>query len=200
MKYHLLIKSTSLFQYEKNFEIKNYIEFKDFKFQKKINKIRVTIDKLEDFILIKKFIEDQKNFVNLKSKNLIKKFIRQKPKYDVFLKKRGLKEKKLLILGASHDQLKTIKIARQMGLYTIAFDKNFYAPGKDLVDQFIFLSNRNVDQLKYFTSSIKIDGVITQGSDLPHISSAIENQIGVKNIPLRSAYICTDKYLMKKIF
>ena len=183
----------------KKAELKKFIEFKDFKFKKNIGKIRVTIDTIEDFIKIKKFVEDQENFIEIKSKDLIRKFIKQDKILQKYFKKQ-IKKKRLLILGASHDQVGTINIAKNMGLHTIAFDKNFNAAGKNLVDQFILLSNRNLESLKFFVKSLKINGVISQGLDLPHISSSLERQIGIKNIPIKTSYICTDKYKMKKFF
>ena len=183
----------------KKAEFKKFIEFKDFKFKKIVSKIRVTIDTIEDFIKIKKFVEDQENFIGIKSKDLIRKFIKQDKNLQKDLKKQ-IKKKRLLILGASHDQVGTIKIAKNMGLHTIAFDKNFNAAGKNLVDQFILLSNRNLESLKFFVKSIEINGVISQGLDLPHISSSLEKQIGIKNIPIKTSYICTDKYKMKRFF
>ena len=50
----------------------------------------------------------------------------------------------------------------------------------------------------YFAQKIKVNGVILQGPDFPQVSSSIEQFLRKKNIPIKAAKICTNKFRMKK--
>ena len=63
---------------------------------------------------------------------------------------------------------------------------------------FIFKSATNTADIIYFAQKIKVNGVILQGPDFPQVSSSIEQFLRKKNIPIKAAKICTNKFRMKK--
>jgi len=157
------------------------------------------IKTLEDFILIKKFFDNKKNIINSKSFSLIKKFNFEVKKIKKHTRKELIK-KRLVILGGSHDQTGTIQMTNNLKIRSIVFDKDINSPNKMLSDHFIFKSATNTKDIIKFAKKTDVQGVILQGPDFPQVSSAIEKSLGKKNIPLKAAKICTDKYKMKKLF
>ncbi len=182
--------------YYKNHGEKDLLLLDEYKFKKNYKKLRINLENIEDFIKIKKFLEKENNFFKIDSLSLLRKFIRKNEILDKSIKKEILK-KRLIILGGSHDQTGTIKIAKNLLVRSIVFDKNVESPNIQLPDQFILKSATKTREINYFAKKTSINGIILQGPDFPQVSSKIESSLGVKNIPLSAAKICTDKYKMK---
>ncbi len=165
--------------------------------QRIFSNLKFSINSIEEFIYLNKVLKKAKKPLELKTDNIINEFKKIRNinnRLKVNLKKR------LIILGGSHDQIGTIKTANSMNINTIVFDKNFYSPGKKIAELFIFKSAKDSKSISNFAKKIGANGVLLQGPDFPQVSSAIEQTMGIKNIPLTAAKICTNKYMMKKFF
>tara|TARA_X000000950_G_scaffold289458_2_gene413716 strand:+ start:814 stop:2070 length:1257 start_codon:yes stop_codon:yes gene_type:complete len=114
----------------------------------------------------------------------------------------NIKQKYLLVLGGSHDQLFLLKKAKLMGYKTICLDKNKVSPAKRISDIFLNVDFSNISNTKKKIQKYKklILGVITMGSDNPLIVSKLSNFLKIKNLSNLTAKYCQDKLLMKKIF
>ena len=77
----------------------------------------------------------------------------------------GKRGKKLMIVGAGHDQVIMIDKAREMGLETIAIDMNSEAVGKDHCDYFYPISTSDKESALEVAKRHKIDGVATSGTN-----------------------------------
>lgn len=108
----------------------------------------------------------------------------------------------VLLLGASADQLFSIRTAQAMGLHVLAVDMNADSPGFAIADDHAVVSTRDIPALKHFVDDYqsrhgRISGVLVQGSDIPQIVCALAEHLGTPHIPLESALISTHKLLMK---
>lgn len=198
-------KKIKNFKKNKNFQIivgKSYsLRLSNNKFKKKLDsKIKKLLSEfnfkfntIEDFIELNKIIKKTK-----KNKNTKFEFLKKKIETQRKLKKKF--NKNLIILGGSHDQMATIKIANSINTNSIVFDKNIDSPGKTISSLFISRSARDAKNISNFAKKIKADGVILQGPDFPYVSSKIEKTLGITNVPIKAAKICTNKYIMKKFF
>jgi len=106
--------------------------------------------------------------------------------------------KKLLILGASEIQTPLIKRAKEMGIITIVADYNPDAPGFEFADVRLSISTNDIPTLLNAAIENKIDGVITS-SDLPvRCVAHICNEMKLCGPSLKSADLCTNKYLLRQ--
>lgn len=165
--------------------------------QKMLSNLKFSLNSIEEFIYLNKIIKKIKKPLDLNVNNIIGKF---KKIRKIEKKSKSYLKKKLIILGGSHDQIGTIQITNSMNINSIVFDKNLNSPGKKISDLFIFKSAKDVKNISYFAKKIKANGVLLQGPDFPYVSSAIEKTLGIKNVPIKAASICTNKYSMKKLF
>jgi len=108
----------------------------------------------------------------------------------------------LVILGAGADQVFLINTARDMGLYTLAFDRDPKAPGFQVSDDHAVISTRDIPALCNFLDDYgrQIDGVLTMGSDIPEIVAATAKHLGLPAISAETARVSTDKFAMKQRF
>lgn len=108
----------------------------------------------------------------------------------------------LVVLGASPDQLFLIRTARSMGLSVLAVDQNPDSPGFALADECAAISTRNVPALCSFLArrraqDLDLAGVITMGSDIPDVVSALAAHLGLPGLASETARLATDKFAMK---
>ncbi len=113
--------------------------------------------------------------------------------------------KNLLVLGAGKDQGFLIKTAKRMGHRVLAIDRNPYADGFLLADDYGVVSNRDIPALKAYLSEYKasgkrIDGVITMGSDIPDVVAEITAFLHLPGLSQQTALWAKNKYEMKKRF
>ncbi len=112
----------------------------------------------------------------------------------------------LLLLGASNDQLCTLRTARAHGVKVVAVDMNPASPGFALADEYAVISTRDVPALKAFADRFqaggqrRIGGVLVQGTDIPQVGAELCEYLGLPTVPLASALIATDKLRMKQHF
>jgi len=114
-------------------------------------------------------------------------------------------KKALLILGASNDQLFMIHSAHQMGLITVVVDGNGNAPGLQLADYAKVLDFSDTDAVisycqQLIAMGVNLSGVLTMGSDIPHLLATIAAPFGWHAPSAEVARITTNKFLMKEHF
>lgn len=111
----------------------------------------------------------------------------------------------LVVLGASSDQRFLIRTAREMGLAVLACDRNPDSPGFADADEHAVVSTRDVRALcahldRRRSEGVRIEGVITMGSDIPDVVQAVAAHLGTPAIPEEAARLATDKLAMKERF
>ena len=111
----------------------------------------------------------------------------------------------ILVLGAGRDQVFLIKTAKDMGLYVCCVDVQNNSPGAAYADQFFNIRSRDIQGLERLIDKLKksthpIKGVITMGSDIPHIVAQLSEYAGTPSITLDSALGAKNKLLMKQKF
>jgi len=112
------------------------------------------------------------------------------------------REKTLLLLGGSLDQVYAIRTARQMGLRTLVVDMNPRSPGFKEADDYAVISTRDLPALKLFVDQYRdkgheIGGVIVMGSDIPQVVCALAGHLNTPSIPMEAAELSIHKYNMK---
>ena len=65
-----------------------------------------------------------------------------------------MEKKKIMILGASNLQLPAIKKAKEMGIYTIALDRDPFAVGAKYADEF------------HQISTVDTEGIVVRATEL----------------------------------
>ena len=78
----------------------------------------------------------------------------------------SLQGKTLLIIGAGHEQVPAIEIAKSAGIKVLVTDLNPNAPGAKLADVFAPISTADKDQTLAFAEQAGIQGVMTLSSEL----------------------------------
>ena len=111
-------------------------------------------------------------------------------------------QKIIMIIGAGILQLPAIKIAKEMGLYTVVTDYNKNAIGLKYADYPIIMSTRDVDGTvrvaKEFNKVRKIDGVITVGTDASLTVAAVQHALDLPGNRIDVAEATTNKIKMRK--
>lgn len=77
-----------------------------------------------------------------------------------------LKDKRLLILGATAYIINVVKIARSMGIYTIVVDPVKDDAAKKYADKSYDVNTKDIDALLKIAREEKVDGIMTAYSDL----------------------------------
>jgi biotin carboxylase len=109
--------------------------------------------------------------------------------------------KRLLVIGAGHEQAQAIGMARQMGLEVIATDINPGAPGMRLAHHACVVSTNDTEGNLTVARSFNIDGVMTLSSEtavpvVAHIAQALK----LNGISTDTAYWATNKNAMRERF
>ena len=111
---------------------------------------------------------------------------------------------RLLVLGASRDQLFLIRTARAMGFAVMACDQNPASPGFEEADEAVPISTRDVPSLCAFLDRHplreRIAGVITMGSDIPELVQTVAEHLGLPRLSRETVRLATDKLAMKERF
>jgi|APSaa5957512535_1039671.scaffolds.fasta_scaffold11162_1 biotin carboxylase len=111
----------------------------------------------------------------------------------------------LLVLGAGTDQLYMIKTAKKMGLKVVAVDGNPEAPGLFIADYAQAIDFVKIDQViryceKLISQGVKLKGVSTMGSDIPHLVSKVSSYFDWTGPSLETGILASHKYKMKVRF
>lgn len=83
-----------------------------------------------------------------------------------------LQNKKILILGGTIASYDLVKLAKEMGLYTIVADDQDCGIAKDIADEKVLISTTDIDALATYVKSNQVDGVFCSPSEF-NIPNAI---------------------------
>src|SRR4030042_312943 len=110
--------------------------------------------------------------------------------------------KSILIIGAGLLQVPAIEISNELGLITIVTDYNKNAPGMKIANHPIVISIRDIDGtvriMKEFNKKVKIDGVITVGTDASMTVSAVSDALHLPGIKFENAEAASNKLKMRE--
>lgn len=102
--------------------------------------------------------------------------------------------KKILLLGGSAQQVIAIKIAKQLGYYTILCDFLPDNPGQYVADQFYLVSTTDKDAVLEVARKEKVDGVLAYASDPAAPTAAyVAEKMNLPSNPYESVEILCNK-------
>ncbi|MEL7564132.1 MAG: ATP-grasp domain-containing protein [Dehalobacterium sp.] len=109
---------------------------------------------------------------------------------------------RILILGAGHNQLSAIKLAKEKGCTVIVTDYLTDAPGRKLADYHEQVSTFDIKTNIQVAKKHQVDGVMTLGTDQPVFTAAkVAAELGLPAlISVETAKAVTNKKYMKKTF
>jgi biotin carboxylase len=124
------------------------------------------------------------------------------------LRGKGLKEdsmsERILILGAGVMQGPALRIAKDMGLYTVAADADSNAPCARLADRFENVDLKDKDGIEALALSLKnnggLAGIMTAGTDFSATVAWAAERLGLPGIPYEAALNASDKSRMRACF
>ncbi len=112
-----------------------------------------------------------------------------------------LLNKKILILGAGHEQVPSIKLAKKLGLYVISIDKNKKCEGKFYSDEFVNMSIKETNKILKLIKKKQINSCVAPCSDLAMKKlNIIKHKLNHNHLSPNLVNICTNKFHMKKFF
>lgn len=106
-----------------------------------------------------------------------------------------MKDNYLWIIGGGQLQIFLIEEAKKLGLKTIVSDLNPKCIAKDRCDIFVHLDIFDIDaHLRYLNnSSLNIVGVLAAGIDAPETMAAMNENLNIKGISLKTALLVKNK-------
>jgi len=109
--------------------------------------------------------------------------------------------KKIIILGAGHEQTPAIKLCKKLNIKTIVCDKNSNAYGKKYSDIFYPYNITNFKKILGIAKKFKVDGIFTLCSEVAvPIVSRVSSILNLQNISELTSKLSTNKVEMKKTF
>ena len=116
-----------------------------------------------------------------------------------------MRNKAISILGASIDQLCMINTAHEMGLETVVVDGKKDAIGLKVATYSKPIDFSHIEEVIHYAEelidkNVNLCGVLTMGSDIPHLIAKIAKHFSWIGPSEETAKITTDKFLMKENF
>lgn len=109
--------------------------------------------------------------------------------------------KTLLIIGAGHEQVPAIEIARSMGCRVVVTDRNPSAPGVPFADKFHEASTGDREANLKVAREEGINGVMTLGSETAvPVVAYIAEELSLPGFSTDTAYKATNKNAMREAF
>lgn len=112
-----------------------------------------------------------------------------------------MKDKYLWVIGGGELQIPLIKEANKLGLKTIVSDLNFLCVAKKYSDIFVHIDIFDiVAHISYLeTTKLNIVGVLAAGIDTPETMASMNECLGLKGVPLKTALLVKhkDKFRIK---
>lgn len=106
-----------------------------------------------------------------------------------------MKQKKILLLGGSAQQVVAIKTAKELGYYTVLCDYLPDTPGQYVADKYYNASTTDVEAVYQIAKDEKVDGVLAYASDPAALPAAIvAERLGLPTNPAKSVEILGLKY------
>jgi biotin carboxylase len=110
----------------------------------------------------------------------------------------------LIILGAGVMQGPAIRIAKELGFYTVAIDGNAQAPCVSMADQFEQIDLKDKEKIEAFARSLQSSsdrlGIMTAGTDFSASVAWTAEKLGLPGIPYEAALNASDKSRMRSCF
>lgn len=111
---------------------------------------------------------------------------------------KDMTHKKNLLLGGSAQQVIAIKMAKEMGYYTVLCDYLPDNPGRYVADKFYQKSTTDVDAVYEIAKTEKVDGILAYASDPAALPAAIvAEKLGLPTNPSKSVAILGVKHLFR---
>ena len=106
-----------------------------------------------------------------------------------------MKQKKILLLGGSAQQVVAIKMAKQLGYYTVLCDYLPDNPGQYVADKYYNASTTDVEAVYEIARSEQVDGILAYASDPAALPAAIvAERLGLPSNPAKSVEVLGLKY------
>lgn len=106
-----------------------------------------------------------------------------------------MRAKKLLLLGCGLEQIEALRIARELGYATVAFDNDAKAVGRAHADEFFRVDLKDPHQLLGQAEIAAPDGVFVHAAELAVEAACIGEALDLPNLGVESARAATDKRL-----
>ncbi|MDR3160586.1 MAG: ATP-grasp domain-containing protein [Spirochaetaceae bacterium] len=114
------------------------------------------------------------------------------------------KAERILILGAGIMQGPALRIAKEMGLETVAVDGDPRAPCAALADRFECIDLKDKEGIAAFAHTLMteggLSGIMTAGTDFSASVAYAAEQAGLPGIPYEAALNASDKERMRRCF
>ncbi|MHC4644338.1 MAG: ATP-grasp domain-containing protein [Planctomycetota bacterium] len=106
----------------------------------------------------------------------------------------------IIFLGASRDQVEGIKACQRLGYKVWVFDRDEQSPGFLCANMHSVISTHDANRIARVVddAQFKPAGVLTMGSDIPHIVAELAEHFGVPSVSKETARLCTDKLAAKR--
>ena len=106
-----------------------------------------------------------------------------------------MKQKKILLLGGSAQQVVAIKTAKELGYYTVLCDYLSDNPGQYVADKYYNASTTDVEAVYEIARSEQVDGILAYASDPAALPAAIvAERLGLPSNPAKSVEVLGLKY------
>jgi biotin carboxylase len=113
-------------------------------------------------------------------------------------------KEKIIILGAGVMQGPVIKIAKELGFFTVVLDGSSQAPCISMADQFEQIDLKNKEEIETFSrftqNSTGRLGIMTAGTDFSASVAWVAEKLGLPSIPYEAALNASDKSRMRECF
>ncbi|MFC1874503.1 ATP-grasp domain-containing protein [Chloroflexota bacterium] len=110
-----------------------------------------------------------------------------------------MEQRKVLIIGAGPAQYKGIVKAKEMGLVTIATDRNPKSPGLAVADIPVVMDVKDCENSIKVARQHRIDGVFSIASEVSvRTVAAVAEELGLRGLSRQVARVATDKALMRE--
>jgi biotin carboxylase len=118
---------------------------------------------------------------------------------------RGSKMKeRLIILGAGVMQGPAIRIAKELGFFTVVVDGSSNAPCVSMADRFERIDLKDKEGIESFARSLQdsggLGGIMTAGTDFSATVAWAAEKLGLPGIPYEAALNASDKARMRDCF
>lgn len=106
-----------------------------------------------------------------------------------------MKQKKILLLGGSAQQLVAIRTAKELGYYTVVCDYLPDNPGQYIADKFYNVSTTDVDAVYEVAKIEMVNGILAYASDPASLpASIVAERLGLPTNPSKSVEILGLKH------
>jgi biotin carboxylase len=113
-------------------------------------------------------------------------------------------KERIIILGASVMQGPAIRIAKEMGLYTVVVDGDPQALNAGMADRFEPIDLRDKEGIEALARSLLagggLGGIMTAGTDFSASVAWVAERLGLPGIPYKAALNASDKQRMRGCF